>query len=564
MKQLRYVLYICLITAATAFMACSSDGVAEVPFELSQSEIIVDANGDICTVDVQASGTWFASSPEPWVTISPATGVGNCQCKVFVDSTLINGVRHAEVLFSSTGHPSQTLSVAQTGYGYIVQADSAAYTVKATGRSRNTRVLKMKVTTNVAFDVEIVYPEGTAKEWLHAQAVEIDLNHGARPCATTLQFNWDSNPETIGRTAEVHFVPKDPSVEITSPSTVTVSQQAAMLIEDSRAGDSLALITIANALSMYSDWSNGDNMRNWDDVILWESTDKDLPSSEAIGRVRSVRFALFDTDESLPAEVRYLKYAERISFFSNVNSFLKNIELGPEVCELRHLKTLEVYAYGAVSLPDELVKLGPTLETLTLTANNFNEIPDILTKENFPRLKRIDFTANRRWTCTDLRRKGESRFDGGIGLHFHTAHNDALRRLFLWDTLEELRLSYNYIEGSLPDFEVGRDGVEAWTQADIDAFGGDTIQWLLGKPKILPRMKRLSTNLNFFTGKAPDWLLYHPRLLDWDPDILIFNQQEDGRDSEGRLVRFDNAPSNYEYYFQVFPKFRAKYELQEE
>ena len=41
-------------------------------------------------------------------------------------------------------------------------------------------------------------------------------------------------------------------------------------------------------------------------------------------------------------------------------------------------------------------------------------------------------------------------------------------------------------------------------------------------------MKRLTLNLNFFTGKIPNWLRFHPHLLDWFPEVLIFNQQEMG------------------------------------
>lgn len=551
--------------AVSLFTSCDKDEVvANQTLTLSQSEITVGANGEVCTVEVSVSGTWYASSPAPWVTISPATGVGNGVCQVMVDSTFINGVRHADVQFISNGQPTQTLSVSQTGYGYVVEADSVAYNLRASARSRDARVLKMKVTTNVAFDVTIVYPEGTTKEWLHAKDVEVTLDRSARPRTTTLQFNWDSNPQPALRSAEIHFTPKDSEQQLTGTTVVTIKQQAAPLIEDNSAGDSIALLSIANDLGMSTEWASGESMRNWEDVALWERGDKELPCPEAVGRVRAVRFTLVETSETIPAAIRYLRYVQHLSVFSNVNSFLYNIELGPEVCELQHLKTLEVYAYGLVSLPDEMVKLGPTLEELILTANNFTEIPEILTKENFPHMKVLDMRANRRWSCVDLRQKNESRYDGGLGLYFHTSSNDALRRLLQWDTLEELRMSYNYMEGSLPDFEVGKDGIEAWTQADIDAFGGDTIQWLLGKPKVLPKMQRLSLNLNFFTGKLPDWLLYHPHLIDWDPEILIFNQQENGHDSEGNLVKFDNTPKNFEYYYQAFPKFRDKYEVIEE
>ena len=83
-------------------------------------------------------------------------------------------------------------------------------------------------------------------------------------------------------------------------------------------------------------------------------------------------------------------------------------------------------------------------------------------------------------------------------------------------------------------------------------------------PKIMPKMKRLTLNLCFFTGKLPDWLLYHPYLLDWFPESLIYMQKENGVDSNGKLVKFDNEPKDYEYYYDFFPGYRKKYEIIEE
>ena len=57
-------------------------------------------------------------------------------------------------------------------------------------------------------------------------------------------------------------------------------------------------------------------------------------------------------------------------------------------------------------------------------------------------------------------------------------------------------------------------------------------------------MKRLTLNLNFFTGKIPEWLRFHPHLLDWFPEVLIFNQQEMGQDSKGTPVKFSDEPSS--------------------
>ena len=116
----------------------------------------------------------------------------------------------------------------------------------------------------------------------------------------------------------------------------------------------------------------------------------------------------------------------------------------------------------------------------------------------------------------------------------------------------------------------------AWAKEDITINGvvNDTLINLVEEladtaqyrplPKILPKMKRLTLNLNFFTGKLPDWLLYHPHLLDWFPESLIYMQQVNAYDSNGKPAKFDNEPSNYKYYFDFFPGYREKYEIKEE
>jgi hypothetical protein len=307
-------------------------------------------------------------------------------------------------------------------------------------------------------------------------------------------------------------------------------------------------------------------MQYWPNITLWEATDEEIISGEvpqaAVGRVRSADIMMCYTKESIPQEIRYLKYIETLNIYSNVNTMLLSIELGSEVCELEYLKHLQIGAFGLVSLPNDFVKLGDKLESLDLSSNNFEDIPAILTKENFPKLKKLYFIDCRRWTVTNLGDKDSH--EDGIGLHFNANENNALKRLLLWDTLDELRLSNNYIEGQIPDFTVGEDGVEAWSQADVEAWGGDTIKNLVGMPKIMPNMKHLSLNLNFFTGKLPDWVLYHPYLLDWFPESLIYMQKENGLDSNGKKVQFDNAPTDYEYYYNFFPGYRKKYEIKEE
>jgi hypothetical protein len=242
---------------------------------------------------------------------------------------------------------------------------------------------------------------------------------------------------------------------------------------------------------------------------------------------------------------------------------LKSIDMGEEICELEHIKAIRVAAYGLVSLPGNFAKLGDTLEELDLNSNNFTSVPDVLTAENFPKLKSLDLTANRRSAISDLRKA--TSYEEGVGIHHNTAKDDALRRLLLWENLEQLVLSYDYFEGEIPDFTVGESGVRAYTTEDI-AERGDTITWAVTNklPRILPNMRSLRLNLNFFTGKLPDWLLYHPRLMEWSAESLIYVQQDNGVDSEGSRVGFSNEPTSREYYFEAYPLMRGRYEFNDE
>lgn len=547
------------------FVSCSDDDGDEAFISLAVDKEVVTfgAEGGCETLLVQSAQNWVAVASEPWLMVSPANGIGAAECVVTVDSSLVSGVRRAEIRFTGVGGETAAVEVNQTGFGKIISSKDSVILVEASAKI-DERFCKAEVTANVPFEVQIECADDD-EEWLTVRDFQFEPDRGARPRTLTLYFDWKMNTYPQERVAKVNFIPLNEEDALDAPAALIINQKAALRIEDNRAGDSLALLTIFERLNCMSDpWDTSENMRNWRDVVLWEAHDEALPAPEAVGRVRSVEFFIFNTEESVPQEIKYLKYIESLSVSSNVNTMLKSIKLGTEVCGLKHLKHLTLFSYGLTELPEEFVQLGATLETLDISANNFASIPTILTQENFPKLTYLNLVANRRWGAKDLREA--STYDNGIGLHFNTSSDNSLLRLLTWDNLEYLLLSNNYIEGALPDFKVGEDGVRAYTQEDVDAFGGDTIQYLADNniPRILPNAKQLSLNLNFFTGNLPDWLLYHPRLLDWYPELLIFNQQEQGKNSLGEVVRFDNAPTNFEYYYEAFPGTREKYEFKEE
>ena len=558
--------------AAVLFASCDEKGINAPDFSIDKLEegIFAAPEGGTEYLQVTSTVEWVASANQPWLSVSPANGFGNTKCSVLVDSTLENGVREAILAFETIEGERYEVTVEQGGFGKFISLKDSVKTIKSATNNVADRYFEVEVSTNVDFKINVVDSLGQSIQWVTPKQTEVTPNFDrpSRPRSTKVRFDWKINSDTTERVAIINFLPLNEEDKLEKSALLTLTQDAAPIITDDRAGDSLAVVTIINRLQLLSPWNTSENMQYWNNVTLWEGTDKEIVRGEvpreAIGRVRKASFMMSNTKESLPLELRYLKYIETLNIYSNVNTMLLSIELGNEICDLEYLKHLQIGAFGLVSLPDDFVKLGDKLETLDLNSNNFPEVPHMLTPENFPKLKKLDILACRRWTVTDLRKKDS--YEDGIGLHFKSSvkEDNDLRRLLLWENLEELRLSNNYIEGQIPDFEVGEDGVVAYDSIDVETWGGDTIKNLVGMPKIMPNMKRLTLNLNFFTGKLPDWILYHPRLLDWFPESLIYMQQVNAYDSDGKPSKFENEPTDYEYYFDFFPGYREKYEIKEE
>ena len=578
-----------LVLCLSVFTACDDDddNAAISGFSLSTTEVAANAEGGKETVTITSEGEWVAKSSEPWLSISPANGFGNTECVITIDKALKNTVREAEIRFMPKGQSAQVITVTQLGYDKMIYVKEQEVDIKASDVYEK-RHFEAVITANVPF--EIVYEWLTDKPVESADAADEDADDkklkdwiwvekknepvfnldSARPKTYKVRFDWKMNPEWIEREVKINFNPiagqTEASADEVKITPIHVTQAASPEITDDRAGDSLAILTMQERLLSDIAINSSENMMYWDNVTLWKRTDKDLPQDEdgkpiqeAIGRVRSVNLGTITTKESLPQEVRYLKYLETFQVYGNANTMLLSIDLESHICELKHLKNLQIGGYGLVSLPEDFKKLGNTLESLDISSNNFTGVPAVLTPENFPKLKKLYLNGNRRWTVSSLKEPGYDK-DTELGFHMNLDENPTeIDALFLWENLEELVLSYNYLEGTLPTYE----GRSPWTADDLKQYG-DTCNYLLSHPeipKILPNMKRLQLNLNFFTGKLPDWLLYHPHLLDWYPEVLIFNQQEMGINSEGKPVQFSNTPTNFEPYFTAYPKYRKKYEV---
>ena len=628
-----------IVLAAGLFTACSDKDDVDIPggLALDKEEIAIGPQGGTEQIAIAASQDWVANTSEPWLMLSPANGVGSVEGIIKVDSTLSNTLRSTELSFQGANGQSRKLTITQFGYGKQIFLKDPVVEIENSD-SYDNRAFESLISANVECkigkieysfegdltDAEKAENESEREGWLLNSKDEdkltgtnlgIVLDRKYRPRTVNFKFRWAMNVVPAVRVAKVHLVPVKAEDQLVDADgkpiddvILTVRQKAAPKIEDNRAGDSLSVIMINQKLGSIATFDSSDNMRNWSGVTLWEATDAFVKTHpEALGRVRSVKFSMFNlkSGETLPKEVGNLKFLESFSVAANENNQIREVELGDEICSLKYLKNLTVQAYGLTQLPAGFAKLGKSLETLNLVSNNFNKLSDItniVNEKNFPKLRNLILYAQRRTdVVTNIASLGEMNASGvyvynnyPIGLYGKvnagTADRQALLKLLTWDKLNTLELSYCFLEGELPTDEEMTEALEAagkatrYSESDfstnkkdyLDKLVGDTCKWLLSRwdnpvtckhkdgsvvyedvypfqvPRVLPNCRQLSLNLNFLTGAVPKWILYHPHLVEWTPSIMIFNQQPKGKNSDGAAVGFSNMTEDsysYDYYY---------------
>lgn len=639
MKYINKLTWLLVLGAGLMTASCSDSDDVDIPggLTIDKEQIEIAAEGGSEQLAIAASQNWVANVDEPWLMLTPANGVGSTTATVVVDSTLMNGRRTTDIVFIGDNGQRRTVSVKQFGYGKQIDIKEPTVEIE-NSESYDKRAFESLISANVECkigkieysfegdmtDAEKAENESEREGWLLNSKDEdkltgtnlgIVLDRKARPRSVKFKFRWAMNVVPAVRVAKVHLVPvkaEDQLVDADGKPTddviLTVRQKAAPKIEDNRAGDSLSVIMINQKLGSIATFDSSDNMRNWSGVTLWEATDDFVKTHpEALGRVRSVKFSMFNlkSGETLPKEVGNLKFLESFSVAANENNQIREVKLGEEICSLKYLKNLTVQAYGLTQLPANFVKLGESLETLNLVSNNFNKLSDItniVNEKNFPKLRNLVLYAQRRTdVVTNIASLGEMNASGvyvynnyPIGLYGKvnagTADRKALLKLLTWDKLNTLELSYCFLEGELPTDEEMDAALEAagkatrYSRADfstnkadyLDKLVGDTCKWLLSGwdnpvtckhkdgsvvyedvyplqvPRVLPNCRQLSLNLNFLTGAVPKWILYHPHLVEWTPSIMIFNQQPKGKNSDGAAVGFSNMTEDsfsFDYFY---------------
>ena len=258
--------YIPVILCSIALCSCS-DADKNIAFGLDSDAIKAEAAGGSHKIKVSASGDWVATTDEPWISISPANGRGTTECRILIDSALTDSPRRGVVRIQEQNTwDKKEITIDQQGFDYAITLGEKEVSV-ANFSAFGTRYFDVKVKTNVDFAVEV---PTSAESWLKYDSYKVELDRGIRPREVTVRFNWSINSQPNERIADVVFKPKR-EVELARQDNLLVTQGAAEPIEENtRSGDSIALLAIARTLGTNSSWENGERMDNWDDVTLWE------------------------------------------------------------------------------------------------------------------------------------------------------------------------------------------------------------------------------------------------------------------------------------------------------
>ena len=528
--------------ALMAIVSCRQENFVE--FNVDETKIAVGAEGGERSFNVSASGSWVAMTESPWISVSPANGRGSQACSVKIDSTLAFEQRTGIVRIQSLDNSDDKMDfeIVQNGFDYQITLKDVRKDI-ADYAGFNDRHFEVKIKTNVDFDV--VLPEGSTN-WLSYKKSELNLDRGSRPREAVVRFDWKVNSRDVERIADVVFQPKE-NVQMARHDGLKVVQKAALPIKENTVeGDSLALLAVSRALGMFTEFETSEKMEYWSNVKLW----KDGPNK---GRVRYVQFFMFKTQESIPYEIQYLTAAEEIAIYSNANHFLRSLGTGEYITKLTNLKRLTIGAYGLTELHPDFVNLK-NLEYLDLSSNCFQEIPEILTPENFPNLHSLVMNANQRNTVYDLSNDTRENIGGFIDDDLNTQKGmESFKRILKWTNLDTLRLSVNYLQGELPDMT--EEGLPVWTFEELkDSLATGLTELpaeLRDVPKVLPNTTFFAINFNRFTGRLPEWILKHPKLDIWAPYSLVFSQE--GKTRDGRNAGFSNEPTSLDEYYRLYP-----------
>lgn len=507
--------------------ACSKDNEV-IEFAIDTTTLDFNAEGGKQSLHLSADDDWTVTSDVEWCLVSPTNGVESTVCEVRVDTSYLYSRREGHLNFHC-GNKTRQLTISQLGYEKVILLDKSEISVPDF-TDYDELFEEIKVQTNVPYEVFIEYPDAERSGWLSVSiANQGEVQSVPRGGKVRLDYTMylDSDRD---REANVVFRQTNAKQGETPVETrLKFRQTKAQEIIPSREGDSLALLALSRIMRISTNWDTSQSMIYWNNISLEDVTYYNQKQKKTVTepRVVAASFTMFNTSEGIPFHIRYLDQLRELSFIANSNAHIKDIDLGDNITYLSNLKYLTLLGYGISRLPERMKEMDK-LQELDLSGNNLTEIPiDIISALDKKSLRYVNLANNRkRDVFGNLYANAKDRTELGI-------HGEFPESLLHLKNIRYIGLSYNYLEGQLPDMS-------------YDASKYATLEEKIAHNPVMPQLEQLSINLNFFSGELPDWLLYHPNLRCWDPYTLVFNQYERSRDSRGNATGFNNEPSSVE------------------
>lgn len=507
--------------------ACSKDNEV-IEFAIDTTTLDFNAEGGKQSLYLSADDDWTVTSDVEWCLVSPTNGVESTVCEVRVDTSYLYSRREGHLNFHC-GNKTRQLTISQLGYEKVILLDKSEISVPDF-TDYDELFEEIKVQTNVPYEVFIEYPDAERSGWLSVSiANQGQVQSVPRSGKVRIDYTMylDSDRD---REANVVFRQTNAKQGETPVETrLKFRQTKAQEIIPSREGDSLALLALSRIMRISTNWDTSQSMIYWNNISLEDVTYYNQKQKKTVTepRVVAASFTMFNTSEGIPFHIRYLDQLRELSFIANSNAHIKDIDLGDNITYLSNLKYLTLLGYGISRLPERMKEMDK-LQELDLSGNNLIEIPiDIISALDKKSLRYVNLANNRkRDVFGNLYANAKDRTELGI-------HGEFPESLLHLKNIRYIGLSYNYLEGQLPDMS-------------YDASKYATLEEKIAHNPVMPQLEQLSINLNFFSGELPDWLLYHPNLRCWDPYTLVFNQYERSRDSRGNATGFNNEPSSVE------------------
>ena len=122
--NMRKNIYRFALVCASALAVFSCKEPAPVDFNLDTDLIEIGPAGGVKTINVSSEDNWIATVQEPWITISPANGVGSIECRVIIDSALAVTQREAVVRIENlVTKDRKDFKVKPNGFDYQIVLD---------------------------------------------------------------------------------------------------------------------------------------------------------------------------------------------------------------------------------------------------------------------------------------------------------------------------------------------------------------------------------------------------------------------------------------------------------